>query len=495
MPDSATASLIASDGMNPVMTFRIKGLRVCLLAIAAACIIGACIEISLGDPLIQTVPYLLVALAFIFLWAIINSRNINSIERAAIILGILMVSGLASYQLSELAYGLYLVAILVIGFSESNLQRDSNSTFWRYFLISFLIISAAIATYFSELTFLPYAQRTLAQNIELILDTLIIVVLVFVVIHHYSRLNALIAATARDQTSLLQNKLDKISSNHRTLQDRRLELLQIQEKNAEQLNATRLQRARLRARQEELEQFAYAASHDLKEPVRTINSFTQVARRRMPTGLEERLGIGDYFQHVVQSAESMNRLLSSLLFYSRSSRTRLEIENVSLPAICREVVHSLPTTRQAQIHIDLLEIHVRSDHNALTSILEEVISNAIKFAKPDEAPYLRIHCQIDQGIVLMIDDNGIGIVEEYRERVFGLFQRLHPREQYTGAGVGLSLARRLAERCGHSIWLEQSPSGGTRACIRFEDHATALAENQDAEEQSNAMLARHGSLY
>ncbi|SMB92633.1 sensor histidine kinase [Deinococcus hopiensis] len=212
---------------------------------------------------------------------------------------------------------------------------------------------------------------------------------------------------------------------------------------------------------QELEQFAYVASHDLKAPLRTITSFLQLLERRYGDQLDERATT--YIQHVVEAAARMNLLIDDLLAYARLGRER-KVGRVEPEKVLQDVLnnlHSLIEERGARVEAGLLP-PVQTDETQLRQVLQNLVGNGLKFQPPDRVPEVQVRAE-RQGdrVRFAVQDNGIGIEPEYHERIFGVFQRLHTRSQYAGSGVGLAIVKRIVEEDGGHIELHSIPTEGT----------------------------------
>jgi signal transduction histidine kinase len=221
----------------------------------------------------------------------------------------------------------------------------------------------------------------------------------------------------------------------------------------------------LRRSNAELEQFAYVASHDLQEPLRKIASFCQALQARYQGHLDERAD--QYIEFAVDGAKRMQVLINDLLAFSRVGRGGREREPVDLRgalAAVRTALAGMLESADAQV-IDEGLPTVQGDRTLLISLLQNLISNAVKF-RGRERPVVRLDARRKDGMwELSCADNGIGISGEYAERIFLIFQRLHSREAYEGSGIGLALCRKIVEYHGGRIWLDTDYSGG--ACFRF----------------------------
>ncbi|MEX2289076.1 MAG: ATP-binding protein [Mycobacteriales bacterium] len=207
----------------------------------------------------------------------------------------------------------------------------------------------------------------------------------------------------------------------------------------------------------DLEQFAYVASHDLSEPLRVMTGYVQLLEKRYAEVLDERGS--RYVFHIVDGAARMRRLIDDLLEYSRFLRSDRDRSAVDLEEVARRVV--------AELGVDAVEVGelpvVWSDAVSVTGVLQNLISNGLKFHRPDVAPRVVVSATVRGGWVdLVVDDNGIGIETQYRERVFRMFQRLHARDDYEGTGIGLAIVQQVAESHGGNAWVEDSALGGSR---------------------------------
>jgi PAS domain S-box-containing protein len=208
----------------------------------------------------------------------------------------------------------------------------------------------------------------------------------------------------------------------------------------------------------ELAQFAYVASHDLQEPLRMVSSYTQLIARRYRGRLDT--AADEFIHFAVDGAHRMQQLIDALLQYSRVGTQGGAFEPVSMDAVLADVVKNLRVLideQHAQVTHDPLP-EVTGDRVQLTQLLQNLIANGIKFRR-DEAP--RVHVSVARGAagaVFSVEDNGIGIEPRFAERVFVIFQRLHPRERYPGTGIGLALCRKIVARHGGAIWVEPRPA-------------------------------------
>jgi signal transduction histidine kinase len=221
------------------------------------------------------------------------------------------------------------------------------------------------------------------------------------------------------------------------------------------------QAADLRRSNAELEQFAYVASHDLQEPLRKVASFTQMLQRRYEGQLDERAD--RYIEFAVDGAKRMQELINDLLAFSRVGRITNPHDRVDTGALVEQATANLATLvddAAAVVEADDLP-DVQGDATLLRVVFQNLIANAIKFRAPDRRPRVRVAADRDDGEYrFTVTDNGIGIEEEYAERIFVIFQRLHTRTAYEGTGIGLAMCRKIVEYHGGRIWLGPAPDGG-----------------------------------
>ena len=214
----------------------------------------------------------------------------------------------------------------------------------------------------------------------------------------------------------------------------------------------------------ELQQFAYVSSHDLQEPLRTIASFTQLLQRRYEGQLDS--DADEFMDYIVEAAVRMKQQIQDLLDYSRVGTQGEKFELVNTNDILNQTIKSLHTAiyeSAAEITYDEPP-NVMGDAGQLEKIFHNLISNAIKFRKPEEP--LKIHISAYKSedkkeYVFSIQDNGIGIEEQYFERIFTIFQRLHTRDVYKGTGIGLSIVKRIIGRHGGRVWVESALGEGS----------------------------------
>ncbi|WP_203759309.1 sensor histidine kinase, partial [Actinoplanes octamycinicus] len=221
--------------------------------------------------------------------------------------------------------------------------------------------------------------------------------------------------------------------------------------------------AELRRSNADLEQFAYVASHDLQEPLRKVASFCQMLERRYAAALDERGK--QYIGFAVDGATRMQRLINDLLTFSRIGRLYDDERPVDLNDIVDRVEDSLAVSigeTGARIVRPRLPV-VAGDATLLTMLWQNLLGNAIKFRRPDEPPVVEITAAADGASwAFTVSDNGIGIDPEFADKIFVIFQRLHPRDRYDGTGIGLAVCKKVVEHHGGEIALDPAYRKGAR---------------------------------
>ena len=218
----------------------------------------------------------------------------------------------------------------------------------------------------------------------------------------------------------------------------------------------------LKRSNEDLEQFAYVASHDLQEPLRAVTGYTQLLQRRCATKLD--LEANEYIALAVDGAKNMQVLINDLLTYSRVSTRSQIYAPVDLNDVAKQALHNLEVAiaeAKAVIIVEALPL-LPGDQVQLTQLLQNLIGNALKFRSEHRQPKVHISAQrAGSDWNISIADNGIGIDAAYADRIFVIFQRLNSRDRYPGTGIGLAICKRVVERHSGKIWFESTPGQST----------------------------------
>lgn len=211
----------------------------------------------------------------------------------------------------------------------------------------------------------------------------------------------------------------------------------------------------------ELEQFAYVASHDLQEPLRTVASFCQLLEKRYKEQLDDKAQ--GYINYAVDGAKRMQVMIDDLLSYARGGKKDVERTSVDLNAVLKKIIFDLDISIKetgATIRIAPLPV-VIANTTQMTQLFLNLLTNAIKFRGKNK-PVIEIEAhRKDYAWEFVVKDNGIGISEEYFDQIFVIFQRLHSRHSYSGTGIGLALCKKIVENYGGRIWVKSTEGQGT----------------------------------
>lgn len=219
--------------------------------------------------------------------------------------------------------------------------------------------------------------------------------------------------------------------------------------------------AELRRANADLEQFAYSASHDLQEPIRNVAVYSEILARRYSDVFDERGR--QYLQFIASGAQRMGMLVKDLLAYTKiagmEEEPSAEVDAVSaLGKAISNLSEAVRETGADIAHNGLPTLRVREVQ--LEQLFQNLIGNAIKYRKEEEAPRIQVEAEREGACWrIAVKDNGIGIPPEHRQRVFGIFKRLHNEERYSGTGIGLAICQRIVERNGGRIWVESEGPG------------------------------------
>lgn len=226
-------------------------------------------------------------------------------------------------------------------------------------------------------------------------------------------------------------------------------------------NALKQSALDLKRSNEQLEQFAYVASHDLQEPLRMITSYLQLLERRYKNHLDQ--DASDFIAFAVDGATRMKALINDLLIYSRVKTGEQDFERFE----CRAAIEQAITNLQIQIKESGAQISydglppLMGNEAQIVQLFQNLLSNSIKFRK-DDAPKIEVKAVQNENVwTFSVRDNGIGIEQQYMDRIFVIFQRLHTKDRYPGTGIGLAICKKVVEHHGGRIWAESIPGAGT----------------------------------
>jgi PAS domain S-box-containing protein len=230
---------------------------------------------------------------------------------------------------------------------------------------------------------------------------------------------------------------------------------------------------------EELDTFAYSISHDLRAPLRAVQSFAEILMEHSEQEVDP--DRGEFLGRILSAAHGMDQLIQDLLSYSRLSRQDIMLQTVNLAQVVREVTEQLELTGGGgDYHLEICgELPpVTGNHAVLVQVLLNLFSNAIKYVAEGVTPELRLRAERREALVrVSLQDNGIGIAPQHRERIFKVFERLHGSESYPGTGVGLAIARKAVTRLGGRIGVDSEPGKGSTFWVELPGAVRSVLEN------------------
>lgn len=245
---------------------------------------------------------------------------------------------------------------------------------------------------------------------------------------------------------------------------------------------------KLEVSNQELQDFASVAAHDLQEPLRKIQSFSDRLKARAKDELKEESL--DYVDRIQNSAHRMQILINDLLTYSRVTTKAQPFSTLDLNQVIKQVVSDLEIRiEQTQGQVEWLNLpSIQADSTQMHQLFQNLIGNALKFKKPDASPIVKIESKIldpsplgrpGPACQIRIQDNGIGFDEKYLDRIFTIFQRLHGRNEYEGTGIGLAVCRKIIDRHGGFLTAQSSPGHGATFLVTLPIYQTGGSANEN----------------
>ena len=251
----------------------------------------------------------------------------------------------------------------------------------------------------------------------------------------------------RDTTDIseVSNKEKIINDQIHKLQERKIELEKYIESNLQ------------------LENFAYIASHDLKAPLRTVLSFSQLIKRSSYDVLPDR--DKKFLDILIKSSSNMMLLIEDLLTFSRVNSIKVQYAPIELSGFFETILIDLTSEcekKGAEIQWNIEDAVIHADKTKLLQLFENLIRNAIKFTVKDVKPVVKISMEETEDMYkFSVNDNGIGISEKHLKKIFGIFEKLHSKDVYEGTGLGLSICSKIVEQHGGTIWVESEEGVGS----------------------------------
>lgn len=286
---------------------------------------------------------------------------------------------------------------------------------------------------------------------------------IFAIHRHQNRIQS-----NQNELLLQKNNLLLIQQN-KIIEEKKNELQKhyaiIEEKNNELQKHTML----IEEKNNELQSFAYAASHDLKEPLRMIGSYTRLIKKRLNGHLNE--NTKEYMGFVVDGVSNMSQMLDDLLDYATLDNSQDQYELLNLNDIFLKVKNNLTTAiheADAQININKKLPHIHINKTYASLLFQNLICNAIKFRKKGSRPEITIDFQQrNNHVIISIQDNGIGIPKESLSSIFSIFNRLHRKDEFKGHGIGLATCKKIVDKMNGEIWAESQVGVGSCFFVKF----------------------------
>lgn len=223
---------------------------------------------------------------------------------------------------------------------------------------------------------------------------------------------------------------------------------------------------------QQLEQFAYVASHDLKEPIRTLKTFTGYLIKDVEAGKKERVEQDKTF--IDNACERMTNLIDDILQLSRAGNAEYKLAPCNLDSLIEDIQYSLQVRIEetnAKIHVENNSIPLHADKTQLSLALQNLIQNSLKFHKPNEAPDIHIRAyQDNDSIKLVVSDKGIGIPKGQSDKIFGIFKKLHNPSEYSGTGIGLAVVSKIMARHLGAVSVDSEENKGASFTLHFPLH-------------------------
>ena len=244
----------------------------------------------------------------------------------------------------------------------------------------------------------------------------------------------------------------------------------------------------------ELEQFAYVASHDLQEPLRMITSYLQLLQRRYVGKMDE--DADEFIGYAVNGAKRMQVLIQDLLSFSRVGTRKMELQEVDVRKMLGVILSTIrPVIKEADAKIEVCDLPtIYSEPSLLSQLFQNLLTNAIKY-RGEKIPEVFIGVeQGNQEWVFSVRDNGIGIDQEFAEKIFVIFQRLHTKEEYPGTGIGLAICKKIVERLQGKIWFESVKGEGTTFFVSLptREKLEPLIAFEEAQKREEAGVEKGG---
>jgi PAS domain S-box-containing protein len=266
----------------------------------------------------------------------------------------------------------------------------------------------------------------------------------------------------KNLTADLQRRLEQLKASRTAALNLTQDIDEARKRLGESRDALAIHARDMERANEELEQFAYVVSHDLQEPLRMVASYVQLLAKRYRGRLDA--DADDFIGFAVDGVKRMQDLINDLLAFSRAGARGKEFVLTDCEEILDTTLQNLETAI-AENHAEVTRgplPKLMADDGQLVHVFQNLIANAVKFRKKEAAPRIHVSCRTEnKKFFFGVSDNGIGIAPEHYEKIFQIFQQLHPRDEYPGSGIGLAICKRIVERHGGRIWVESETGKGS----------------------------------
>ncbi len=355
-------------------------------------------------------------------------------------------------------------AVIILGSGVVAWYRGNRAA--RFFLLTWFIFLSQTTIY---LTFAANLLKSPWRPISI--DLAIVWLALFLSLALADRIRLLTREKEHTQAELLRHQQellrlgDEYTTNLQMTNDQLYQTILEKEKAQQELKAHAKE---LERSNKDLQDFAYVASHDLQEPLRKIQAFGDRLQAKCAGELDEQGQ--DYIQRMQSAAARMQILIHDLLAFSQVTTKAEPFTPVNLTAVVQEVIQQLEVQIDAvSANIDVADLpKIEAERSQMYQLFQNLISNSLKFHRDDVPPDISITCDCLPGnncCRILVTDNGIGFNEEYQERIFIIFQRLHNRDQYPGTGIGLAVCKKIVERHGGTIEALSRPDHGASFII------------------------------
>jgi light-regulated signal transduction histidine kinase (bacteriophytochrome) len=266
------------------------------------------------------------------------------------------------------------------------------------------------------------------------------------------------------EPEFIEGNCVRLYGNFQDINDRKLAELKLQE-----LNETLENRAQqLAVSNDELQQFAYVSSHDLQEPLRMVTSFLTLLEKKYGDQLDEKAT--QYIHYAVDGAQRMRHVILDLLEYSRVGSNEEALKKIDLKILVEEILilHRKQIQEiEASFVIDPLPT-INSFETPIRQVFQNLISNSLKYHSTENKPLITLSSTDSvTHYEFSVADNGIGIDEQFKDKIFQIFQRLHTKDKYSGTGVGLAICKKVMDNIGGDIWLDTEYKDGAKFCFKI----------------------------